>query len=164
MESIKLELDEERAGFSITRDGKEIPLTPDELRQAADAWEYRWFTEELEYRFDNAEDYELEQAASLIEDGFMDAEAVVEECWQTYYDCGRTDGIDRCIEAGAKDAAFRAAKELWLEFGDVPYDPEGECIEVSWRGFPAGTHRERMWRWFEKRFGVSVARDLMKVA
>lgn len=51
-------------------------------------------------------------------------------------------------------------KQLWLEFGDVPMNPETECIETEWHGFPAGTFREDIWRWFESKFDVSV-HDLM---
>lgn len=54
-----------------------------------------------------------------------------------------------------------AAKELWREFGDVPMDPETECIEIPWRDFEAGTHREEIWHWFEEYFVCSVAEDLM---
>lgn len=50
--------------------------------------------------------------------------------------------------------------ELWEEFGDVPMNPETECIEVAWCGFPKGTHREDIWHWFESTFGVAV-HDLM---
>lgn len=53
-----------------------------------------------------------------------------------------------------------SVRELWYEFGDVPMDPETECIEESWRGFPKGTHREEIWHWFEETYDVSVA-DLM---
>lgn len=52
-------------------------------------------------------------------------------------------------------------KDLWLEFGDVPMDPDTECIEEKWNEFPAGTHREEIWTWFEETYGVSVAKDLM---
>lgn len=52
-------------------------------------------------------------------------------------------------------------KDLWLEFGDIPMDPETECIESKWHGFPAGTHREDIWHWFEETFDISVAEDLM---
>ncbi len=51
-------------------------------------------------------------------------------------------------------------KDLWNEFGDVPMDPETECIEVAWRKFPVGTHREEIWHWFEETFRVRVY-DLM---
>ena len=54
----------------------------------------------------------------------------------------------------------KTVNELWEEFGDVPMNPETECIEVSWRGFPSGTHREDIWHWFEEKFGVKVY-DLM---
>lgn len=52
-------------------------------------------------------------------------------------------------------------KELWLEFGEISMNPETECVESEWNGFPAGTHREEIWHWFEETFGVSVAEDLM---
>lgn len=50
--------------------------------------------------------------------------------------------------------------ELWAEFGDVPMNPETECIESDWLHFPAGTHREEIWHWFENTFDCRVA-DLM---
>lgn len=52
-------------------------------------------------------------------------------------------------------------RSLWGEFGDIPMNPETECIEIEWHGFPAGTHREEIWHWFENTFQVSVAEDLM---
>lgn len=55
---------------------------------------------------------------------------------------------------------YKTEKELWDEFGDVPMNPETEFIEVKWHGFPAGTHREEIWHWFEETFDVSV-HDLM---
>lgn len=55
---------------------------------------------------------------------------------------------------------MKEVKELWTEFGDVPMDPETECIEADWHGFPKGTFREEIWMWFKETFGVSVA-DLM---
>lgn len=53
--------------------------------------------------------------------------------------------------------------DLWQEFGDVPMDPVTECIEEAWGSFPAGTHREEVWHWFEDTFHISVAKDLMGV-
>ena len=52
-------------------------------------------------------------------------------------------------------------KDLWVEFGDVPMNPNTECIEEEWNGFVAGTHREEIWHWFEEFYGISVAKDLM---
>lgn len=56
---------------------------------------------------------------------------------------------------------MKEAKKLWLEFGDVPMNPDTECIEAAWHGFAVGTHREDIWHWFEETFDVSVAEDLM---
>lgn len=57
----------------------------------------------------------------------------------------------------------KSAEELWREFGDVPMNPETEFIESDWLIFPAGTHREAIWHWFEDTFSLSVAEDLMHV-
>lgn len=53
------------------------------------------------------------------------------------------------------------ALELWHRFGNVPLNPDTEEIEEEWNGFPAETFREDIWKWFERTFGVSVAKDLM---
>ena len=56
---------------------------------------------------------------------------------------------------------MHSVTELWAEFGDLPMDPETECIESDWLIFPAGTHREEIWQWYERAFHISVAEDLM---
>lgn len=59
-----------------------------------------------------------------------------------------------------RKASEEEIRDLWDEFGDVPMDPETECLEIEWNGFPAGTHREEIWYWFEEVFNVRVV-DLM---
>lgn len=51
--------------------------------------------------------------------------------------------------------------ELWREFGDIPMNPDTECIEEEWNDFSIGTHREEIWHWFEETFNISVGKDLM---
>lgn len=53
-----------------------------------------------------------------------------------------------CGQAGSYEP--EDIEELWDEFGDIPMNPETEKIESSWNGFPAGTDREDVWRWFDK--------------
>ena len=48
------------------------------------------------------------------------------------------------------------ATELWHELGDIPMNPETECIEVQWHNFPSGTHREDIWHWIEDTYHVPV--------
>ena len=59
------------------------------------------------------------------------------------------------------------AMALWEDLKTVPVYHDGtlddECLEEDWLIFPAGTHREEVWHWFEDYFDVSVATDLMKV-
>ena len=52
-------------------------------------------------------------------------------------------------------------EDLWIDFGEVPINPETEEIEESWRHFIPGTQREDIWHWFEEQFDISVAEDLM---
>lgn len=65
--------------------------------------------------------------------------------------------------ASMEEQLFRLnhIKDLWEEFGDVPMNPVSETIEQSWHHFPAGTHRETIWHWFEKEFNLSIAENLM---
>lgn len=53
------------------------------------------------------------------------------------------------------------ALELWRRFGNVPMNLNTEEIEEDWNGFLHGTHREDIWHWFEEKFYISVAEDLM---
>lgn len=66
-----------------------------------------------------------------------------------------------CEKAGYKEGELKKARELWIEFTNVPMDPETECIKVDWHGFLAGTNREEICHWFEEEFNVSVVGDLM---
>lgn len=47
-------------------------------------------------------------------------------------------------------------EHFWAVFGDIPMDEETECIETEFLGFPAGTHREDLWRWFDARHSRGV--------
>lgn len=46
------------------------------------------------------------------------------------------------------------------EFGDIPMDPVSETINKPWHRFPAGTHREKIWHWFEGTFNINI-KDLL---
>ena len=46
--------------------------------------------------------------------------------------------------------------KLWEDLGDTPIDDE-ECIDIDFRDFPKGTHREEIWLWIEETYAVSVA-------
>lgn len=65
------------------------------------------------------------------------------------------------VETPEKAVNMELVRELWKDFGDVPMNPETECIEDIWGRFFIGTHREEIWKWFEDTFYVSVAEDLM---
>ncbi len=47
-------------------------------------------------------------------------------------------------------------EELWDEFGDVPMNPETECIEDPFMEWDAGTHREEIWHWFDEKYSKGV--------
>lgn len=55
---------------------------------------------------------------------------------------------------------------LWRDFEDVPMNPETERIEEEFLGFPKGTHREEIWRYFDDRhsrgIGYLMYRDATK--
>lgn len=71
------------------------------------------------------------------------------------------EAVKEIVNAKEESERISAAKELWVQFGEIPMNPETECIEEEWHGFSAGTFREDIWHWFEETFNVSVAEDLM---
>lgn len=71
------------------------------------------------------------------------------------------EAVKSIVEAKEDSERISEAKELWVQFGEIPTNPETECIEEEWHGFSAGTFREDIWHWFEENFNVSVAEDLM---
>ena len=52
------------------------------------------------------------------------------------------------------------AKELWEQFGDISINDNDE-IEEPFLDFSIGTNRFEIWEWFEEKFNISVAVDLM---
>lgn len=51
---------------------------------------------------------------------------------------------------------FIKASDAWEELENIPIDPDTECIKEAWHDFPAGTHREDIWHWFENTYHVPV--------
>lgn len=51
----------------------------------------------------------------------------------------------------------REIEELWSEFGDIPMNPETECIEDRFLHFDVGTERMEIWKWFDERYSNGVA-------
>jgi len=58
------------------------------------------------------------------------------------------DGLDYIPTLKENDEIL---EDLWALFSDVPMDPETECMEEEFCGFPEGTHREAIWHWFDER-------------
>lgn len=52
-------------------------------------------------------------------------------------------------------------EEIWSLFGDVPMNPETECLEEPFMGWGAGIHREEIWNWFDRRHSKGVVFLLM---
>ena len=58
------------------------------------------------------------------------------------------DGLSEIEPLRDRDEAL---EELWEQFGDIPMNPETECIEVPFMGWGVGIHREEIWHWFDVR-------------
>lgn len=50
-----------------------------------------------------------------------------------------------------------ALEDLWRQFGDVPMNPETECMDEAFHIWPQGTPREDIWHWFDARHSKGVA-------
>ena len=53
------------------------------------------------------------------------------------------------------------AKKLWSDLGNVPL--VDEALAEKWNRFSKGTPVIDVWHWFEEKFQVSVAVDLMNM-
>jgi len=53
-------------------------------------------------------------------------------------------------------------KSLWSILGDVPCDEEDDdLIDERFLQFEIGEEKLEIWHWFEYKFNISVAKDLM---
>ncbi len=64
--------------------------------------------------------------------------------------------------ARSRGQKTKEAEEMWKDFGDVPIN-ENEEIEQEWFIFGKGTSRQEIWHWFESKYNISVAKDLMGI-
>lgn len=83
--------------------------------------------------------------------------AVMNELHRTipYTDyCTVMDGLQDIETLRDRDEEL---EELWAQFGDIPMNPETECIEEPFMGWGAGIHREEIWHWFDARHSKGVA-------
>lgn len=90
------------------------------------------------------------------------AVAVMNELHKTisYSDyCTVMDGLQEIDTLRDRDEEL---EELWEQFGDVPMNPETECIEEQFMGWGPGIHREEIWHWFDRRHSKGIAYLLYK--
>lgn len=104
---------------------------------------------------------------------YYDIETPLRECYQE--DCQRTgkepeeDKFGKWVKNHANlakeicqnmldtsEITDEEIKLLWSKFEDVPMNPETERMEAEFLSFPAGTHREEIWEWFDQRYSGGV--------
>lgn len=96
--------------------------------------------------------------------GNISRDAAVRAIMAQKWESGSDGAAALAIVAGAPAAEMQtlaerdaALEKLWEEFGDVPMNPETECMEAPFLSFPAGTFREEIWHWFDERHSKGVA-------
>lgn len=137
-----------RNSFSLTDDEPNaIPTANELVHSFLDAWSDGWGNEQMRHKAELSDDLLSEQVANL--------RAILESQPELKYTSAEIAQMEWDL-AYAEDVL-----DLWREFGDVPMNPETECIETEWCDFPAGTFREDIWHWLEAQTGLSVAKNLM---
>lgn len=124
----------------------------------------------VEYRPENADAqdvYRWDDFLRIAGGGVEYAMSLADRCsWQhpeTLLDEDLREGEAICVGGeyvltDGPDSLEALARHLWDELGDVWIDDD-ERIGSDFHGFPAGTHREDIWHWFEDAFheqGVTV--------
>ena len=67
------------------------------------------------------------------------------------YNINKNGGaVDKIKEMSSEDIEL-----LWEQLGDIPID-ENECIETDFHLWKKGTHREDIWKWFDKQYPDGV--------
>ena len=64
---------------------------------------------------------------------------------------------DALMELGDGDYSDGELEVLWDIFGDIPMNPETECLDDDFLHFPRGTSREDIWHWFDEHYSRGVA-------
>ena len=62
-----------------------------------------------------------------------------------------------CLAGAIWEISDAEVEDWWERLGNTPINPETEEIEEPFLDFPAGTHREDVWRWFDERHSKGVA-------
>lgn len=91
--------------------------------------------------------YQKEQAVEVINRLYQNNRLSTEE-YETIF-----EALDEFETLRDRDAEL---EELWERFGDIPMNPETECIEEPFLGWGEGIHREEIWHWFDKRHSKGV--------
>lgn len=65
--------------------------------------------------------------------------------------------MDALDEIPTIEETDKELEKLWAEFEDVPMNPDTECIDEEFLGFPRETYRDEIWHWFDKRYSKGVA-------
>ena len=69
-------------------------------------------------------------------------------------ECGSVEGISDCI---AHEYVDYELEDLWETFGDIPID-DNDLIQQEFLGFPVGTNRMELWKWFYEHYTGGVAK------
>ncbi len=121
------------------------------------------YDEELRWCYTDLEGTAFTFGGNIINIGLLeDAADAVETAPITYSlrDIVHSEG--RLVQKGASLAKLYG---LWEKLGDVPTTPSGkwvDCTEEPFLHFPAGTHRENIWRWFESVNSKFIVGEVMQ--
>lgn len=89
-----------------------------------------------------------------LDDGSVDVFDSIQLLMRKWKIVGDDEDMAGMPTIKARDERLKA---LWQQFTDVPMNPETECMEEDFLHFPAGTHREDIWHWFDERHSKGIA-------
>ena len=69
-------------------------------------------------------------------------------------ECGSVIGISDCVTHENVDYDL---EDAWEAFGDIPID-DNDLIQQEFLGFPIGTNRFDVWKWFDEHYTGGVAK------
>lgn len=74
--------------------------------------------------------------------------------------CGQAENSNPVSDMDTLKQRDEKLREAFMQFADVPMNPETEVMEAPFLHFPAGTSREDIWKWFDERYSKGIV-DLL---
>lgn len=108
-------------------------------------------------------EHEITGGSFDVDSGYAAQEMTCSNCGASWVDSYRAECAINMEQGDVafEEVSFSEARDLWVQLSDIAID-SGDLIDSEFIHFPKGTHRETIWRWFEKSYPGFIVGDVMQ--